>query len=223
MSAPIDVTAVLFAQRSKPRGDEHLAHCADLYGCDRATWYRRRGLKPEPFTKSKLAQFSIGHGYESEVAETLKAAGYDVRRNLEVDWLGLRGHPDVVIGEDLVVEVKTTELVNPKDEVSPHYAFQAAFYALALGIPRAVVLVKHAKSHAEVAYEVDPEEWRAIIERRAAEVLERTHPDAPIPPMEPSELAKWGCSYCDWRRCARNPKWDGTRELDAFEDEVAFP
>ncbi len=232
MNAPIDVTAVLFEQRSKPRGDEHLAHCADLYGCDRATWYRRRGLKPAPFTPSKLAQFAIGHGYEGEVRETLAEAGLKLMPDgTTVEFLGLTGHPDIVVTEnvpdllgpsgELVVEVKTTELVNPKDEVSPHYAIQAAFYALALQAPRAVVLVKHAKSHAEVPYEVDPEEWRAIIEQRAAEVLERTHPDAPIPPMEPSELAKWGCSYCEWRRCARNPKWDGTRELeaDAVEDD----
>ncbi len=217
----IDLIETLYRQRSVPRGDELDAHCADLWACPRATWYRRQGHKPAPFEREKLAQFAIGHGYESEVLATLQDAGIDAEGGLTVAHLGLTGHPDIVIYAgsdahmDTVIEVKTTELVTPKDEVSPHYAIQAAFYALALRAPRAVVLVKHAKSHAEVTYPVDPEDYRDLIERRAAEVLSQTHPDAPMPPMEPGELAPWGCRYCDWRRCARNPKWDGTHEVEA--------
>jgi len=227
----IDLIETLYRQRSVPRGDELDAHCADLWSCLRATWYRRQGLQPAPFSREKLAQFAIGHGYEQEVAGTLQDAGIDAEQGLRVSFLGLTGHPDIVIyagdtSSDTVIEVKTTELVSPKDDVSPHYAIQAAFYALALNIPRAVVLVKHAKSHAEVVYSVDPEDYRDLIERRAAEVIEATAPGAPMPPMEPGELAPWGCRYCSWVRCARNPKWDGTREQEAFEvdeDEAPFP
>ncbi len=231
----IDLIETLYRQRSVPRGDELDAHCADLWACPRATWYRRQGHRPAPFEREKLAQFAIGHGYESEVRETLDAAGLRLLEDgFSVECLGLTGHPDIVVfGKDgvskdgytsypmdTVIEVKTTELVTPKDEVSPHYAIQVAFYALALGAPHALVLVKHAKSHAEVAYPVDPEDYRDLIERRAAEVRAQTHPDAPMPPMEPGELAPWGCRYCDWRRCARNPKWDGTHEVEAHMEDV---
>ncbi len=199
---------VLFKQRSKPRGDEHLTHCVDLYGCDRATWYRRKGLRPFPFTKDKLAQFAIGHGYEAAVRETLFDAGLDLEPDgLEVAYRGLAGHPDIVVKGKVVIEVKTTELRTPKPEVSPHYAIQAAFYALALNVRRAIVLVKHAGSHAETTYEVDPEDWREAIEDRAMEIIQLTDPSAPLPPAEPGELAPWGCRYCDYRQCERNPNF----------------
>lgn len=202
-----DLTAILFEQRRKPRGDELEAHAADLYGCDRATWYRRRGLKPLPFTQTKLAQFAIGHGYEAEVRETLTEAGMPLLPDgIPILYLGLTGHPDIVpLSDAPLIEVKTTELVTPKAEVSPHYAVQAAFYALALSIKRAVVLVKHARSHIEKTYPVHPEDYRALIERRAAEVLARTAPTAPEPPAQPNDLAPWGCKYCEWAICERNP------------------
>jgi hypothetical protein len=93
-----------------------------------------------------------------------------------------------------------------------HHAVQASAYALALGIPRAIVLVKHAgakggRGHLETTYEVNPEGYRALIEERALEILEDTVPGAPIPPADPGELAPWGCSYCDWQMCSRNPKY----------------
>lgn len=214
MSKTFDLTEVLFRQRSKPRGDELDAHAADLYGCDRATWYRRKGLKPLPFTREKLAQFAMGLGYEYAVANDLiHALGFGrVLQDEQVDFLGLTGHPDLILfptaesnEPDLVIEVKTTELQTPKAEVSPHYAVQAAFYALALKAPRAVVLVKHARSHAETTYEINPEGYRALIEKRAAEVLARTEPTKPEPRAEPGELAPWGCKYCNWTMCERNP------------------
>ena len=148
----IDLTRVLYEQRSIQRDDEEKPHISDLYGCDRATWYRRNGYKPEPFTAEKLAQFAIGLGYEMEVGDTLAAAGYTVTIGDTVEYLGLTGHPDIVVWDNekpetrkLLIEVKTTDLQKPKDTVSPHYAVQAAAYALALNIPDAVVLVKHAQ------------------------------------------------------------------------------
>jgi len=251
MTAPIDLTAALYAQRSKPRGDEAEAHVADLYGCDRATWYRRNGETPAPFSQTKLAQFAIGNGYEREVGDTLRAAGYRVRIDEDVTIFGLTGHPDIIVmdapspGEliavddlrdfleiaepkpGLVIEVKTTEARKPKTPLEidkayvgiegapdpgdnpcpPHYAIQAATYALAVGAPRAKVLVKYAGTHDEREWDIDPEAWRPVIERRAAEIHARTFAGAPIPPAVPDALAPWGCAYCDWRMCERNPNY----------------
>ena len=217
MNAPRQLTDALFAARSRPRGDEADAHVADLYACDRATWYRRNGYAPEPFTREKLAQFAIGHGYEREVASSLREAGYMVEQNGEVTICGLTGHPDIVLyavsadGEPLnftvdeVVEVKTTEAGTPKPEVSAHHAIQVAAYALARGASKARVLVKHARSHVEAEYVVNPEDWRERIVARADEIHARTAKGAPMPPAEPGDLAPWGCKYCDFRMCERNP------------------
>jgi predicted RecB family nuclease len=219
---PHELTRALFSQRAIPRGDEDLPHCADLWACDRQTWYRRNGFAGEQFDRAKLAQFAIGHGYEREVADTLAAAGHKVDTDLEVYHLGLFGHPDIVVDDDLLVECKTTELQKPKDEVSQHYAIQAAFYALALPVPQAVVLVKHARSHAEVAYPVKPQAYRGMIERRAAEIIATTGIGAPMPPADPGPLAPWGCTYCPHVQCERNPKHDAADDLMPFADEVAL-
>ena len=203
----VDLTDVLFKQRSKPRGDEEKGHISDLYSCLRATWYRRNGKTCAPFTPEKLAQFAIGLGYEADVMKTLREAGHDVKTDFEVEYLGLTGHPDGLVDGELVIECKTTAARKPKDEVSPHHAIQAAAYALAIGAPRAIVLVEHAGTHVEATYEINPEAYRAIIGRRAAEVHARTGPGMAIPEADPGDLAPWGCSYCSWTQCPRNPQY----------------
>jgi Holliday junction resolvase len=209
----IDLTAVLFAERSKPRGDELLPHVADLYACDRATAYRRRGEKPLPFTRAKLAQFAIGHGYEANVAHTLRAAGFEVVTDERVAVAGLVGHPDIRLPhESLLIECKTTGYRTPKPVVDDHYAIQAAAYAIGTNSEHAAVLVKYADD--EVSYPVDPQAWERTIELRAAQVLERTDASAPLPPADPGPFAPWGCKYCDYAQCERNPKHDPNDLLD---------
>jgi hypothetical protein len=68
------------------------------------------------------------------------------------------------------------------------------------------VLVKHAGSHVETEYHIDPEGYRLIIRKRAAEVVAQTALGAPIPPADPGELAAWGCKYCSYVQCPSNPK-----------------
>lgn len=227
----MDLTAVLFAQRSIPRPDQALTHVADLTSCLRATAYRRRGMQPEPFTARDLAKFAIGHGYEYEVAKTLREAGYDAVEDEEAQGFGLDiGHPDIIVFPDvdadmpnLVIECKTTdgganypksdrERAGQPKEVSVHHAIQAAAYALMVGAPKAVVLVKHAgigdRGHEEVAHVVEPEAYREQIEALAREVVALTGPEMPLPPAEPKprEVVPYDeCGYCHWRQCERNP------------------
>ncbi len=207
-----NIVDALFAQRSKPRGDEADPHIADIYGCDRATFYRRNGYTPEPINQETHAKFAIGLGYEAAVVQTLRDAGHNVDTGMTVDLLGLTGHPDGLIDYTTLLEVKTTEARKPKDEVSPHYAIQAAAYAMALGVDDCVVLVKHAGTHTETEYHFKAAPYASTIVRRAKEIIERTGPGAEIPAAEPSELAPWGCQYCAWRMCERNPKYDGSSE-----------
>jgi hypothetical protein len=214
----------LAATRGIPRGDEALTHVADLTTCLRAVAYRRRGATPEPFTARELAKFALGHGYEAEVAHTLTAAGHEVQTGIEVQAFGLDiGHPDILVDRELLIECKTTdgganypksdrERAGQPKEVSPHHAIQAATYALALGVPKAVVLVKHAgigdRGHEEIAHEIDPEAYREQIEMLAREVVALTGPDMPLPPAEPkpADVVPYDeCAYCRYRLCERNP------------------
>lgn len=216
-----DLADILFEQRSIPRGDELLPHVADLTSCLRATAYRRRGHKPEPFTRQKLAQFAAGRGYELSVAADLTAAGHNVEQNLEVAVFGLTGHPDLFVDGERLIECKTTDWSTPREDASPAHVIQASAYALALNAQFTDVLVKYGpnfrnpdSSHVEKAYPVNPDPHRAWIEAQAAQVIAATDPRAPLPPAEPSAFnvnekgENWECRYCAWRVCERNPKHD---------------
>lgn len=238
----LDLTATLFAQRSVPRGDELATHFSDAIGCLRATAYRRRGMKPAPFTQRDLAKFAIGHGFERNVADTLRDAGHGVVHDPEkfvVSGWGLDiGHPDIFVrDENLVIECKTTDAMSPyypkshklageMKPVSPAHAVQVAMSALAIAdtcgvpVPRAVVLTKYAgvgeTGHIEHESEVDAEELRPFIERLAAEVVALTGPEMPLPPAEPRGITPYDeCSYCKWSQCERSPVY--APEADVLE------
>lgn len=218
----IDLTAELFAQRSKPRGDELLPHVADLTSCLRATAYRRRGHNPEPFTPNKLAHFAVGNGYEMEVAETLRAAGHEVVQHLSIDLFGpdgLLGHPDLWVDREHLIECKTTDWSTPDPEPKPAHVIQASAYALALDAKRTTVLVKYGanfrnpdQSHVERAYEVEPEQFRDWIEEQAGRIIDLTDPAAPLPEAVPNPFnvnakgENWECRYCAWRLCPEHPR-----------------
>jgi CRISPR/Cas system-associated exonuclease Cas4 (RecB family) len=220
----------LYQQRSLPRGDELLTHTTDIVECLRAVSYRRRGMTPAPFTRRDMAKFAMGHAFEHETARTLRKAGHDIQEGVEVAAFGLDiGHPDIIVDRELLLETKTTDgyPTYPKSdkaragqpkEVSTHHALQASAYALALELPRAIVFVKYADfDHTEVPYEVNPEDYREIIEERARAVVALTGPEMPIPPAEPppSDVVEYDvCSYCRFPQCEKNPK-----HTPGFEEE----
>ena len=232
MNAPLDLGEALlhtlFEQRSLPRGDELLTHVADNTTCLRAVAYRRRGMKPEPYTAKDLAKFALGYAFEQNTAKTLREAGHEVQEGLEVSGFGLDiGHPDLVVDGKLLVETKTTSASatepqkiagkpNPRAglprEVSSHHALQAAAYALALGLDRAVVMVAHYGYEVEESsHVIRPEDYREQIEMLAREVVALTGPEMPLPPAEPKprDVVPYDeCSYCRMRMCSRNPKHD---------------
>lgn len=220
----IDLTAVLFAQRSVPRGDELLTHISDNTTCLRAVAYRRRGVIPEPYTANDLAKFAIGHAFEQHVGKTLHEAGHEVQEGVECSGFGLDiGHPDIILDRELLIETKTTtagvnypksdkERVGQPREVSAHHALQAAAYALALDLPRAVVYVAHLGFEVvEAQHEIVPEDYRDQIEMLAREVIALTGPEMPLPPAvpKPENIVPYDeCGYCRFRVCTRNPKHD---------------
>lgn len=227
----IDLSSVLFAQRSISRGDELLTHVADLTTCLRAVSYRRRGMTPEPYTPKDLAKFALGHAFEQLTAKTLNEAGYETQQNVECSGFGLDvGHPDIILDRNLLIETKTTTAgpVYPKSDkervgqprpVSAHHAIQAATYALMLDLPRAVVYVAHYGFEVtEVQHEIRPENYREQVEMLAREVVALTGPEMPIPPAQPKPenvVPYDECGYCHWRMCERNPN-----HTPGFEEEA---
>lgn len=205
----------LFEQRSIPRGDELLTHFSDAHNCLRATAYRRRGLPSAPYAPRDLAKFAIGHAYEMEVANTLRAAGHEVEydpENFVVSGWGLEiGHPDMLVDNSIVVECKTTDAFSPFEPatiarkpnpragelkpLSPSHTIQVSMSALAIAeirmLPplRAVVLTKYAgvgeQGHIEYGFDVEPEQHREHIEQLAHDVIRLTGPEMPLPPATP--------------------------------------
>ena len=218
----IDLTRVLYEQRSIQRDDEEQPHISDLYGCDRATWYRRNGYKPEPFTAEKLAQFAIGLGYEMEVGDTLAAAGYTVTCGEQVEYLGLVGHPDIVVWDkdlpetrNLLIEVKTTDLQKPKTSVSLHYAVQAAAYRAGArhrgcGGPRQTCQDAHRDAVLSQARRLPRNDRGARARDPRPHNARRSHAAG-----GPERRSRPGAvSIASYRMCPSNPKFDSQAEVD---------
>jgi hypothetical protein len=55
--------------------------------------------------------------------------------------------------------------------------------------------------------------WADVVERRAEIVHLNTEPYAPKPPADPGNISPWGCRYCDWTQCERNPRHDADQEI----------
>lgn len=111
-----------------PRGDEGFLHVADLGGCDRETWARRRGMLVADFDADTHRKFMLGFAVEHYVIDALSdkarpiLTGLRVAMRVTLDGVTGRcvnddytpavdeaiGHPDGV-GHDTVVEVKSTE------------------------------------------------------------------------------------------------------------------
>ena len=185
-----DLTEVLFQERRKPRGDEASAHAADIHGCDRATWYRRKGFIRLPFTPAKLALFDQGHAYEEGVRQRLISAGHAVGADT-VEVFGLIGHTDMTYSaRKLVIDAKLSINAPAKTFPSPHYIVATAGYVLSYGWKRGIVLHGNAKvgiGIIETAWEFDVDDlahdvkgnlfggrwegytWRRIVADRAAE------------------------------------------------------
>ena len=212
------------ARRDDERGDDHLAHVADLYMCDRQTWYRRSGFDKIPFDDAKRRKFDIGHAVEARIILQLRSFGLEVLNDELVGmWIDnsgavvggrlvnanevgapvVIGHPDAYIPyEDVLLEIKTTDVRKLNETVSMHYALQAAAYAVARGASRAIVHVTHVVpfEKPEAEYEINVAGLRPRVEQRVREVLTRTDPEATIPAAVPEvESAAWACKYCAYR------------------------
>jgi CRISPR/Cas system-associated exonuclease Cas4 (RecB family) len=212
------IEALAAARRNDRRDDEQLAHVADLYGCDLATWLRRNGYEKPPFDDGKLRKFDLGFAVEHRIISRLRDAGHDVATGMTVNFASIDaffgadmiGHPDGIIDGETLVEIKTTDVRKPSPIVSPHYALQAAAYAIAAGLKRAIVHVTHVATYLkdEIEYEIDVEGLRERVMQRVREVLERTGPGTPMPDPEPAaESAAWICKYCEWSQCERSPAY----------------
>jgi len=231
METTLDLTAVLYEQRSKERladWDPSTAHMSDLHGCDRAAWYRRHGEPGIPHSAAKLALFDQGHGYEHQVRLRLQQAGFDVRAE-EVHAYGLVGHTDMTdYGRETMIDAKFMVAGKTKEFASPHYVLATAAYAMAKGWRKVQIIVGNAKPGRgveevvysldiyDLAYDVDGKpfgplstwhglSWADIVELRAQEVVERTGPDAEIPDADPGDFSPWGCAYCPMTQCVKNP------------------
>lgn len=198
--------------RKRPeRGDEASAHISDLYGCDLATWARRRGEPQLPFSPQTLVKFQMGRDVEDAIAKgiTMSYPG-DSERDTEVAWAleggVMVGHIDIDLpGEDAIIEVKSTVFYGktPPENPSEHYIEQAAGYAVALGRKRFAIVVVCRSTGNIRTWWYDTADYALETRARALEVLEATDPTVPFAPAA-NPRQKWACSYCNYGACPKN-------------------
>lgn len=221
-----------FARDSNPaRGDEHLRHVSDLAGCDRATWARFHKLLVD-HDPDTLRKFGMGFDVESRILTPLAkhcpdlVMGANVAMSIGFDGIEGRivpddyvprideivGHPDGIL-DGAIIECKSTEfMVNRQDysrivpvtgkELAHHYKIQSGAYALALGKPRAVVIIQCRASGIITAISFNPKDCeKEITERMRAVLAIRAEAPMPKPTLHESTFNKktkqsWLCKYC---------------------------
>lgn len=224
MNTNPDLAAMVdYTLRKRPdRGDETAAHISDLYGCDLATWARRRGLEQLPFDARTLVKFELGHAVEEVVSRAIRE-NYpgDSTRNRRISWnpttgqcVELReneapldgwmvGHMDIDQDDGTVLEIKSTAFFRgkPPEEPDVHYVEQLRGYLAAWNAERGAVVIVDRISGKILTFWIEPDnEWAKT---RAIEVLERTDPSAPFAP-EPAPRTTWACKTCRWAACNLN-------------------
>jgi hypothetical protein len=220
-----------------PRGDENLLHVSDLAGCDLATWQRWHGNAADVHDPDTLRKFFLGFAVEDHVLTGIgreTPIDLGVRVALWLDFEGIVGklvpedyvpgprefigHPDGVTA-DAVLEVKSTEFFTQRvppfarivpqteDDLAHHYRIQASAYALALGKPRAIVIVLCRASGIVTSIAFDPQRYVDEIEGRMRALLDaRAAATPPHPTLHASTLNKkgesWLCKYCAYTACS---------------------
>jgi CRISPR/Cas system-associated exonuclease Cas4 (RecB family) len=226
------------ARRASQDRDPLRPAVSDLFGCDRSTWYRRNGYKQPEVDDGTLRKFDLGHAIEGQIVSRLREAGAHVRTGFvialrvqdgtliarriesddEPDQDEISGHPDALVARadgGTLLEVKSSDVRKIEPTCKPHYALQAAAYALGTHAKRCIVHLTHTALYLkdEKEYEIDHEALRGRVTERVVQVLERTAPGAPIPPAIPErESAAYACKYCPWAQCVANPAY--------VEDEI---
>ena len=89
------------------RGDEHLCHVSDVFGCDFASWSRRQpGFKPALRDSKACLKMQLGNDIERYVCDALQlhyeAQGYVVRRDYALAW-------NPKLGQGCAVHARTEE------------------------------------------------------------------------------------------------------------------
>lgn len=238
---PYDFAPVIAAALRKSntdRGDEREAHVSDLYGCDLATWARRRGLPQAPFEARTLVKFQMGNQGEADLATPilafLESEGWAVRRDVAVWWdpnanahtlteprerEGLIiGHLDLLAErgpERMVGEIKTTSFLRGIVPTLPslHYAQQAAGYAVAVLADSAFVQIRCRESGKDApTFWVDLDAMRPWVIERGLALIANTDPAVPFAPKANPQHA-WLCKTCRYAPCPmnKNPALTGGR------------
>jgi len=172
--------------------------------CLRATWCAITGkcyVDKEMALKREIA-LEIGKA----VHRVLERYGRGIPEK-KICFEGLCGRADLVVGDDLVVEVKTTFIRNSYEYLykHPEAICQLAFYMKAIGARKGILLlVNRVTLDFKVAFELRIDKHSKLIEKCVETLLQRSkklkeHLEKNEEP--PAEPGIW-CEHCVfWRDC----------------------
>lgn len=217
---------------AQPRGDEAFAHVSDTYGCDAATYARRRGAAPRMPDPTMLMKWELGHAVEAIVCDALQAdyeaRGYSVGRNARIAWNPhdgrdtcrfitendapkpgeILGHMDFYAhnpdGDSVLLEIKSTSFLKgrPPSEPSDHYKEQAATYGIALGAEKAGIIIVCRESGRVAGPFWLDLDKLEFITVMRAKAMLEATDPEAFAPPEPRPRYAWQPRYCSLEVCA---------------------
>lgn len=183
--------------------------------CARAIAYQYHKFEASELSPRAMMVFRLGHTIEAEVKALIaKYCDLPITYPTEtikytVDGVDIDGHVDGLIGDDMVLEVKSINGMRFKnldrEGIPEDYRKQACSYMKALNRTKTlfVFYCKDTSHLREMIFEYDPLMFEEIYSRFSS-VIQSTKENLPAREYGPlkSGFLGWRCSYCSfWKHC----------------------
>lgn len=177
-------------------------HVTDLSGCLLKAYYDK--VEPPPVSPHKSLPAFHGKA-EHAFIEALLKDDPNARIEVEIDFEGIKGRADAVIGEDLYDFKTTSKPVNPSFVPYGNHAIQVQYYRAMLGLKGKIFIqyieLGRKKFNGVYLCEVEPADNEVVLTdlRMRASLLRTALDGGELPWPAPS----WLCEYCSHiTRCA---------------------
>lgn len=190
---------------------------SEIGGCLRKVWFSYKSPKETDPEVVKI--FHLGNMIHDFVAEVMKSekvpevslVGEEVPFKIEDDDFTISGRVDDIVmldgeNEKILVEVKSTKMVNILDGPKDEHVMQLQLYMYAMKIFSGIVLYieKNTLKTREFDVKYDQNAVNEIMKRFRALHHSLKHEVIPIAEAREDSSKRWMCNYCDYaEECQR--------------------
>lgn len=142
----VDSAIKLFEEKNRQRISDNLLHIGDLTYCLRKAWIPHIITSRNKLDIYSVENFRRGLGTEHSIVTILDYIHSNEETNfqMDVEFDGITGHPDFVVKDDIVYELKSTNKIDKLSLTSDNlksYIRQITYYLLVTGIETGRIII----------------------------------------------------------------------------------